>query len=108
MRCKTITIILLSCLFFTSCHMSKKEEKNRIWKEYATNIINSHINQPLNIPDSVIYYDYQKNDIDSIFNSAIKIIFNVDIDCATCLMKFDYWNNFSNYSAIAHIKVVRA
>ena len=94
MRCKTITTILLLCLFFTSCHISKKEEENKNWKEYARDIINSHINKSLNIPDSVIYYDYQKNDIDSIFNSTIKIIFNVDIDCTTCLMKFDYWNRF--------------
>lgn len=94
MRCRIIITILLSCLFFTSCHIPKKEEENKTWKEYARRIINSYINQPLNIPDSVIYYDYQKNDIDSIFNSTIKIIFNVDIDCATCLMKFDYWNNF--------------
>lgn len=84
-------LVFLFSFCFISCVSDKKKEDEKKWKAFAENIINSHTNKKITLPDSVEYGSYNKQEIDSILSSPVKIVFNVDLDCITCLMKFDYW-----------------
>lgn len=93
MNYKSLLLFLLAFVF-NSCLTDGKDKENLEWKDYSENIIRSHINKKIIFPDSVAYSSCDKIQMDSILSLPAKIIFNVDVDCITCLNKFLFWSKF--------------
>ena len=91
-----IILLCISCLLISCSGAGERHRReNRNWHESAEAFIRDRINKPVLLPDSVSYMpQHGKEVFDSVMNSAVKILFNVDIDCSTCLIKFNYWSNF--------------
>lgn len=87
MNCKQILLILFC--FLGSC--SLKNNKNSVddWKIYSSDFIKEHLNKKFSYLDASL-------EMDTLKNAPLKILYSVNIDCVTCLMKFSFWNKFED------------
>lgn len=88
-------ILSIACLFFVACTNPRNKGENDKWEEYAQEIIKSHIGTYLSFPNHVSSPFFSQESIDSILCQDAKIVFNVDIDCGSCLIKFSFWEQFA-------------
>lgn len=87
MNYKTISVIFVCSLVSCTLKNTEKEPLD-VWKEYSSTFIKKHLNEKVAyvIPEGM----------DSLKDVPLKILYSVNIDCSTCLIKFSYWNRFGN------------
>lgn len=92
-----LTVGILS-FFFSSCwnlDSRNKKQKDEKWKKYSQQVIEDHIGAYISLPNCISFPDFSKKSIDSILSKDVKVLFNVDIDCGSCLIKFSFWKQFT-------------
>lgn len=70
-----------------------KKKATPEWESFARHVVETYLNQTVSLPDSLPVQHPEI--IDSIYRSPLKIVVVVDLDCSTCLLKFNYWNDFT-------------
>ena len=60
------------------------------WKVYSSDFIKEHLNKKLSYLDASL-------EMDTLKNAPLKILYSVNIDCVTCLMKFSFWDKFEDF-----------
>lgn len=63
------------------------------WESFAQHVVETYVNQTVSLPDSLPVEHPEI--IDGIYRAPLKIVVVVDLDCSTCLLKFNYWNDFT-------------
>ncbi|MDE6264160.1 MAG: hypothetical protein K2M11_03350 [Paramuribaculum sp.] len=94
MNCKIVYQLSAVFLLCLGSGCSGKPD-NTGWQNYSRDRIESIINQPVKMPDSIPVCYPDSDAYYRLMDSETKVIFCVDISCAVCLSKFNYWNEFS-------------
>lgn len=94
---RTTLTVFFSCLVagalvtMVGCHRKKATPE---WQAFTRHVVETYVNQTVSLPDSLP--SQHPETIDSIYRAPLKIVVVVDLDCSTCLLKFDYWNQFAD------------
>ena len=88
MNYKQILLILLC--FLGSCSLKNNKNSMEDWKVYSSDFIKEHLNKKLSYLDASL-------EMDTLKNAPLKILYSVNIDCVTCLMKFSFWDKFEDF-----------
>lgn len=86
-------ILFTSFVFLTTESCKSKEEQK--WDAYISQFLEEHIDSILNYSiDSLNFYDGDKTR-NLLLSNQPKVLICVDIDCGTCIQKFNYWKDYS-------------
>lgn len=84
--------VLLLFLIILSVSCQKNKETN--WRDYSEQKLESLIGSQVYIPWETGNAYPDSSTIISLNKSGLKIVFNVDLDCSVCGIKFKYWEDF--------------